>query len=253
MNILSPGNQSSKAALALGFILGSALLGPMIAGQSAPPATTASKPASDGKAAPANKPSRVRTNLAGFDTSQSGKSPNQVGGASRDLGTPKLYAPNSGKSFTINPMFQWAAAEAGDKVTFRLSTGDGQTVYETTTNADHLKYPGDAPALAPGGSYRWTIVPENDVLGGAPAPVSFVIVSGAEREQILDELKAASDATATAEVFVKHRVWYDAVQAYSEQLDRMPNDENARAARANLYDQLPVTKQLADADWQLVH
>ena len=253
MNFPSLRFPSSKAALALGFILGSALLVPQFAGQSAPPATTANKPATGSNTAPANKPSRVRTNLAGFDTSQSGKSPNQIGGASRDIGTPKLYAPTSGKSFTANPVFHWSMPEANAKVTFRLSTGDGQTIYETNTQTDYLKYPGDAPSLAPGSKYQWTILPENDILGGPPAPVSFVILSGAEHEQILSELKAANDATATAEVFVKHRVWYDAVQAYSDQLDRMPNDESARAARANLYDQLPVTKQLADADWKMVH
>jgi hypothetical protein len=253
MNIAPLRNQSPRAALALGFILGSSLLVLQLAGQTATPSTTTGKPASDNKAAPANKPTRVRTSLEGFDTSQSGKSANQIGGASRDLGTPKLLAPNAGKSFTANPVFHWSMPEADAKITFKLSSGDGQTIYETSLQTDHLKYPADAPVLAPGSRYQWTILPENDILGGPPAPVSFVILSGAERDPMLDELKAANDASATAEIYVKHRVWYDAIQAYSDQLDRMPNDESARAARANLYDQLPVTKQLADADWKMVH
>jgi hypothetical protein len=201
------------------------------------------------------KPSaRVRTKLDGFELSpKSGRSANQVGGASRDLGTPKLYAPNMGKAFTTAPEFHWAAVDAGDKVTFKLMSSDGTPIWQTVTNEDHLRYPGDAPALVPGSTYKWTIAPENDILGGAPEPVSFIIVSGPEREAIQQELKTVSDASATAAVFVKHRVWYDAVQDYTDLIQRLPADTEARAARAELYDQLPVTKSLADADWRMVH
>ena len=202
----------------------------------------------------ANKPARVRTQLDGFELSaKAGKSANQIAGASRDLGTPKLFAPNSGKAYTPNPEFHWAAAEPGAKVTFRLTTTEGQVVYETATTADHLRYPGDAPGLTPGGTYRWTIVPENDVLGGAPAPVAFTIVSGADREAILADLKSANDASSIAAVFVKHRIWYDSVQAYTDLISRVPDNSEAHAARGQLYDQLPVTKSLADADWRMVH
>jgi Domain of Unknown Function (DUF928) len=204
---------------------------------------------------PANKPpARVRTKMDGFELSpKSGKSPNQAGGASRELGPPKLFAPNSGKAFTTVPEFHWAAAGPGEKVTFRLSTAEGQTVYETATTADHLLYPSDAPTLTPGSSYRWTVVPENDLLGGAPPPATFLIVDGEERDQIAKETSAAKDASAVGSVFVKHRVWYDSIQAYSNLIERMPGDEKVRAARAELYDQLPVTYSLADADWRMVH
>jgi hypothetical protein len=199
-------------------------------------------------------PMRVRTQMEGFDLSpKSGKGANQIGGASRDLGTPKLFAPNSGLAFNTNPEFHWAAPEVGAKVTFRLTTLDGQTLFEEPTTADHLRYPGDAPALTPGASYRWTIVPENDILGGPPQPVTFTIVSGEKREAILNDLKAANDASSTAQVFVKHRIWYDAIQTYSDLVASMPNDTAARSSRAQLYDQLPVTKSLADADWRMIH
>jgi len=189
---------------------------------------------------PAKPPVRVRAKLDGFELSaRSGMSPNQVGGASRDIGSPKLFAPLSGKSFTTTPLFQWGAAEPNAKVTFRLSTSEGQTLYQTTTTAGQLAYPADAPALAPGSSYRWTVVPENDLLGGPPAPVTFLIVSGAE------------DAKTKVDVFVKHRLWYDSIQGYSDLIDRMPNDKSAHAGRAQVYDQLPVTATLADADWRM--
>jgi hypothetical protein len=200
------------------------------------------------------RPTRVRTNLAGFELSpKAGKSANQVGGASRDLGTPKLFAPNLGKSYTTLPDFHWAAAQAGDKVTFRLSTADGQVLYETPTTEGHLKYPADAPPLTPGNTYQWTVVPENDMLGGPPPPVTFMIVTDAERTAIASELRSASSPAAMTQVFVNHRVWYDSVQGYSDILASKPSDQDARISRAQLYDQLPATKSLADADWAMVH
>jgi len=237
---------ASARGLVLCFVVGFGLgHGSRLLAQAAPPPQPppASKP-----------PARVRTKMDGFELSpKSGKSPNQAGGASRELGPPKLFAPMLGKAYSTTPEFHWAAAASGEKVTFRLGTPEGQAIYEIATTADHLAYPSDAPALTPGSSYRWTVAPENDLLGGAPVPVTFSIVNGEEREEIAKETSSAKDASAAASVYVKHRVWYDAVQAYSNLIERMPGDEKARAARAELYDQLPVTYSLADADWRMVH
>lgn len=203
------------------------------------------------KTAPAPPPTRIRAKLDGFDLSaKSGKSANQIGGASRDLGTPHLYAPADGKAYSLTPEFFWGTSDATQKVTFRLSTLNGVTLYQVALNGAHLIYPADAPPLAPGTTYRWTVIPENDLLGGSPAAVSVVIVGGTERSAIDQELKSAPDP---ATVFVNHRIWYDAVAAYTSALDQSPNDQAARKGRATVYDQLPVTQPLADADWQKVH
>jgi len=246
MNFPSPGNYSCTAILALGLVLGSALLAPCLTAQTTPSPAPAP--------VPANKPpARVRTNVVNFEISpNAGKGPDQVMGGSRGFDL-RQFAPGSGKAYSTTPYFHWGGADPGAKVTFRLSTVDGRTVYEVSTNADRLKYPADAPALTPGSSYQWTILPENDIFGGPPGAVKFLIVSGEERAQILKELVSASNASATATVFVNHSVWYDADQAYSEQIERMPKDKSARAARANFYDQLPATKKLAEADWSMVH
>jgi len=203
---------------------------------------------------PAKPPARVRTQLQGFDLSpQTGKSANQVGGASRDLGTPRLFAPSSGKAFSTTPVFYWGTAQAGDKVTFKLTAMNGETLCQVSSTAGHFKDPDDAPSLQPGASYRWTIIPENDMLGGAPQPATFVIVTGPERDAISKEWTAAGRPSDKSMVFVNHRVWYDALDSYSETLDLMPSDQTARAGRATLYDSLPVTKELAEADWRMVH
>jgi hypothetical protein len=200
--------------------------------------------------APKAPPARVRAKLDGFDlSSKSGKSANQIGGASRDLGTPRLYAPGVGKAYSLTPTFYWATPDDSHRVTFRLTTINGVKMYETTTTESHLTYPGDAPALTPG-QYRWTVVPENDMLGGAPTPATLVIVGKGERDAIAQELASAPDS---ANVFVSHRIWYDAIAAYSAMLDKDSADQMSLKGRAALYDQLQVTQPLADADLKLVH
>ena len=200
--------------------------------------------------APAPHPVRVHAKLSGFDlSSKSGKSANQIGGASRDLGTPRIYAPASARDYALNPTFHWATPDGAAKVTFRLSTINGVELYNTTTTATSLTYPSDAPALKPGMTYRWTILPENDMLGGAPAPVTFIVVGGAERAAIQSALASSNDP---ASVFVDHRVWYDAVTAYNAALDKDPSNQAARLGRATLLNSIPATQSLADADWKLI-
>ena len=200
---------------------------------------------------PTPRPARVHAKLSGFDlSSKSGKSANQIGGASRDLGTPHIYAPASGKAYSLTPTFAWSAPDGAAKVTFRLNTINGIQIYETTTSATSLTYPADAPALKPGMTYRWTILPENDMLGGAPAPVTFMVVDGAERTAIQSELASSTDP---ASVFVQHRIWYDAVAAYNATLAKDPNNQAALLGRATLYNSVNATESLADADWKLIH
>jgi hypothetical protein len=229
-----------------GSVLALALL-PLAAAQ--PAQQTA--PQGQQSSTPPKTPTRVRTKMDGFDLSaQSGKSANQVGGASRDIGSPKLFAPNSGKAYSTHPVFYWGTADSAEKVRFRLRSINGQIIYETVTSSDHLAYPPDAPALAAGSAYTWTIVPENDMLGGAPQAVTLSIVGGTERDAIESALKSSPDA---AGVFVQHRIWYDALNAYSDILSHTPGDQHALAGRCALYDQLPATYDLADADWAMVH
>jgi hypothetical protein len=213
-------------------------------------AQVGSKPTA--QSAPAKPPARVRAKLDGFDLSpQSGKSANQIGGASRDLGSPRLYAPHAGRAFTVMPVFYWGTAEAGQKVTFRLTALNGQTLYEVTTTENHVAYPHDATSLTVGSTYRWTVLPENDMLGGPPSPALITIVSGDERAAIETELgKNAADANA---IFVNHRIWYDAVAGYTAILDRQPDNQDALRGRAAVYDQLPSTQDLAEADWSKIH
>jgi len=225
----------------------SAGLAAMLVGSAPLPAQT--KPPA--QSAPV-KPTRVRAKLDGFDLSpQSGKSANQIGGASRDLGSPRLYAPHAGKAFSVMPVFYWGTADSGQKVIFRLTSLNGQTMYEVETTDNHLAYPHDATSLTVGSTYRWTVIPENDMMGGPPAPALITIVSGDERAAIETELGKNPDATNS--IFVNHRIWYDAIAGYTSVLDAQPGNQDALKGRAAVFDQLPVTQDLADADWAQVH
>lgn len=207
-------------------------------------------------AAPATapaKPARVRTQLAGFDiTPQTGKSANQIGGASRDLGSPRLYAPHAAKAFTRHPVFTWQTATPNQQVTFRLSSMTGQSLYEAVVMTNELTYPSDAFPLTVGSTYRWTIIPEMDMMGAAPAPASITIIGGAERDGIAAELKAATGDDGAAKVYVAHRLWYDSVAEYTHLIATNPSDVDYYAARGTIYDQIPATDDLAAQDWAQV-
>jgi hypothetical protein len=231
------------------FCLLAAWAGLLLASAVPVAAQTAAKPDAQPQAAlPAT---RVRAKLDGFDLSpQSGKSTNQIGAPSHDLGSPRLYAPHAGLAFTVMPVFYWGTAEAHQKVSFRLTALNGQTLYQVTTTDNHVAYPHDATSLIVGSTYRWTVLPENDRLGGPPAPALITIVSGDDRAAIEKELGNSSDPNA---VFVNHRIWYDAVAGYTAILDQKPDDQNALKGRAAVYDQVRTTQDLADADWSRVH
>jgi hypothetical protein len=200
---------------------------------------------------PANpRPVRIHPKVAGFDLSpQAGKAPNQIGGASRDIGgSPALYAPAMAKAFSTQPTFYWSAGDAAQKVEFQLMSDKGATIFESSVTGSHFTYPADAPSLAPGATYRWTVKPEDDIMGGPPAPVDFVIVGGTERVSLAGELAAAGDAATRAKVFFDHRVWYDALSSYTDAIAAHPERKDLRRERAVLYDQLPATQSLADSE-----
>lgn len=199
---------------------------------------------------PQQRPARVRAKLDGFDlSSQSGKAPNQIGGASRDLGgSPELYAPRMAKAYSTQPTFYWNAGDDQQKVLFRLMSDKGATVFESTVTGNHFTYPADAPALAPGNTYRWTVKPENDLMGGTVAPADFVIVGGTERAGLESAVAGTSDPAAKAKVFVDHRIWYDALSTYTNAIVGHPDRKDLIRERAALYDQLPATQPLADRD-----
>ena len=204
---------------------------------------------------PAQKVVRVRAKLDGFNIAPtSGKAPNQIGGASRDLGALTLYAPQLGKSYTLTPTFTWSAADDKTEYTFKLSALSTQesVLYVKKVMGGKFTYPADAPVLKPSETYVWSVQPENDLMGGL-AQASVLIVGGANRSAVdtaLANAKAPSGepSAAAAKIFVDNRLWFDAIAEYSALIEKHPEVTQYYKERAMVYDQIPETQVLADED-----
>jgi hypothetical protein len=209
-------------------------------------------------APPPARPQRVRTQLKGFDIAPtSGKAPNQIGGASRGLGNIVLYAPKLGKSYSLTPTFYWNADDANAEYTFKLSalTATASPLFTVKVKGGKFVYPSDAPALMPAETYVWSVQPENDLMG-APASASVLIVGGTARDAVeaaLAKAKTSGDPSAAAKIYVENRLWFDAVAEYTSLIEAHPDMSSFYKERAEIYDQLPETQSLADADLTKAH
>ena len=62
-----------------------------------------------------------------------------------------------------------------------------------------------------------------------------------------DELQLAQ----RAQIFTDHRLWFDAVEAYSHLIKRYPYNAAYHEKRGEIYDQLSVTSALAEEDFAM--
>jgi len=206
------------------------------------------------QAAPPQKVVRVRAKLDGFNIAPtSGKAPNQIGGASRDLGGLTLYAPKLGKAYTLTPTFYWSGDDKSE-YTFKLSalTTQESPLYVKKVLGGKFTYPADAPALKPSETYIWSVQPENDLMGGL-AQASVLIVGGATRSAVESALANAKvtpgePSAAAAKIYVDHRLWFDAIAEYTALIEKHPEMTQYYKERAAVYDQFPETQELADED-----
>jgi hypothetical protein len=196
-------------------------------------------------------PKRIRVNLSGFELDKSGPSSStQIGGATRGNSIePVLLAPRMAKAYNLRPLFCWQQSNKASSFTFRLMGHDGSQMFTASVTGRSYRYPQDAPALAPGETYSWTIEPELALLGAAAAPARFSIVGGREREQIQTEIAAVGEnPEKAAEVYTNHRLWYDSVEVYTSLIETHPMNATLYERRAEIYEQIPVTESLARAD-----
>jgi len=203
---------------------------------------------------PPPKVARIRPKLDGFDIAPtSGKAPNQVGGASRDLGVLTLYAPKLAKAYTLTPTFYWSGDDKSE-YTFKLAALSTQetALYVKKVTGGKFTYPTDAPMLKPSETYIWSVQPENDLMGGI-ASASVLIVGGANRATVESALAAVKTpvgepSAAAAKVYVDNRLWFDSIAEYSNLIDRHPEMTQYYKDRSAVYDQIPATRELADED-----
>jgi hypothetical protein len=229
-----------------------------------PPAQSdPSKPAAakvqPGKKEAAKKPARKRVvaDLSGFDLLAAGKQP-MVVGATRELPRPVALAPRLAKLYTSSPEFVWSYEGPAKQFVFRLRNAAREELYHAEITAPALRYAGGqgSPALDPGKTYFWTAEAPSP-LGGplVSAPVGFIVVSPAEKEEIARELpeqpqpEGCAALSALAPVWTKHRLWYEAVRAYDDLIACSPDRADYFEQRGMIYAQLDVTRKLADQDF----
>ena len=108
--------------------------------------------------------------------------------------------------------------------------------------------------LEPGSTLQWGVQPRAAMLGGPSAKSTIKRLSAAELAEVSQQLKAAGPGAAdpmewSARVFTDRRLWYDAISAWSDLIQRFPNRADLRERRGEVYEQLPATQSLADDDF----
>ena len=239
---------------ALGFISAALLAGATLA-TGAP--ADAGAPAAGGKEEPPKKRQRVVSDLSGFELLDASKLKDKpmVTGATRSFSPkpPVVLAPHLGKLHGASPVFAWK--HEGKRFTFTLTDEAGKEVHAAQVEGTSYAWPANAPRLADGKTYTWSVKTAEP----AAAPASsagVVVVSKSERKDVDKALASAkggddyAKGLAKAKVLVDKRVWYDAVGAYTELIASQPDRAEAYEQRATLFAQIPELKAAADAEFE---
>jgi hypothetical protein len=204
----------------------------------------------------ANHPRRAQAKLDGFDLAPDKASANQIGGASRGVGSSGklvLFAPHKGLVYSLRPSFWWQG-DANAAYTFHIQDVNGQVSWDRPVTGTSLAYPADAPPLEPGKTYLWRVIPDSPLLGPPPPAAMIVVMSDADRSQLdaavgQNQGSGVTAGMARAKLYFDHRLWYDAVMEYDGLIAQYPDQAQLYPLRGAVYDQLPVTQTLADADF----
>ena len=234
------------------------LPGPAAARADEPP----KKPQGEAKPATPESPEkprrrRVVSDLSGFDLLDQGKvkKESMVVGAARGFAPPVPLAPRLGRVYGDRPTLQWhdEARPAGFVVL--LTDESQQEIHKGETAKTTWAYPAEAPRLEPGRTYFWTVQAASGMFAEPSAPAGFLVLAGPPRQEVESALAAAPSADpyeqgrARAKVFTDRRLWYDAVQAYSDLIARFPDRPELYEERGTIYAQLDATQALADEDF----
>jgi len=151
-------------------------------------------------------------------------------------------APSATKLRGAHPTFRWSSAQSGMDWTLRVYDADGE-IWAGEVHGESLRYPDDAPALAPGVRYSWA-VESADPLQIPPlrsAAASFELLDPTQDEAVGSELESlpAGDLSPSARAILEASVYYrhglldEAIARMERQADDA--DDALRGILAQLY------------------
>lgn len=243
-----------KFAIACGVMC----CGLMLAGGGLTAHAQQSQPAQSGgnvSDAGAKPKKHLAADLSGFDLSDDkSKNISTMLGGSRGASFPSatLYAPKLAKFYGGAALFQWASDGKNDGYVLLITDEDETQIVKQPVKETHYLLPAEQNKLHAGQTYYWRV----QVLPSTTAgdSLGIKVVSAAERQAINKALAAAQgpDAykagLARAKIFTDHRLWFDAIGAYTELIEKYPNRAELYDERGKIYSQVDATSKLAEAD-----
>lgn len=224
------------------------------------PARTSTKPKHSSKSVTSSNAKRPRViqDLSGFDLLDPGglHKETMVSGATRGGERPFPLAPHLARLYGKHPTFRWAYDQPVPIYKFVLRDDADREVYHANVIRMEFKYPEDAPSLNPEKTYFWTVEALQAELGSEPSrPSGLLVLSESQHAEIQsllapvindDSLEAG---LAQARIFTNKRLWYDAVTAYSDLIQKYPDRPETYVERAMIFAQLEVTQSRAEQDF----
>ena len=203
-----------------------------------------------------NNRTRVVTNLAGFDLVDAEKLSRQamVVGATRGANPIVPLVPHLGKLYGAHPTFAWSYEDKAAKFVFLLTDDAQAEVYRAEVSGTRFHYPASAPSLQDGKIYFWSVSTPISLVGSNSSyPSGLLVVSTVQRQEIDKKLAefpgdSYEDGVARAHVFTDARLWYDALDAFTELIERYRSHAELYEDRGTIYAQLTCTQALAEAD-----
>lgn len=242
---------------ALYFCLAALLLA--VAGrsqQSSTPAKPAQKnDSATGKPAANPKKKLLDADLQGFELSDDKNVHTTVGGTrgvENALSLATLLAPKVAKLYGSSALFQWSTKSPGDGYIFTIVDEDEARVVREQLKDQSYKLADGLSKLKPGETYQWKVQVLPQTVPGVGS--DFMMVSDEERQQVDKDLAAipAGDPYEAgfrrARVFVAHHLWFDAIGAYTELIEKYPNRAELYEDRGAIYSSIEATRKLGEAD-----
>jgi len=201
---------------------------------------------------------RVVADLAGFELEDPGKAraENTKLGATRGELRPELLAPLRAKLYGGSALFAWSYAGKASRFAVIFTDDADNEVFRGEANGKEYRLPQTSYKFRPEMVYSWSVATQPPLIGAGPSkPAQVVVVSEKERAQIENALAAIPKGDeyraglACAKIFTDHRLWFDAVGAYTELIAKFPGHAELYEQRGAIYAQLDATKALAETDF----